>query len=104
MKHQKGGNLFGALWTGTAFFAASNAKTYAGFLKSFAMYSLVVIALMVAAYYVAALLGLTRREGFVDGAFGKCTNGGVKVQEGGQWVCKTEKSTVVTTEPDAVSA
>ena len=34
---QKGGNVFGALWTGTAFYAASKAKSYTGFLKSFAM-------------------------------------------------------------------
>ena len=97
-KAQKGGNLFGALWTGTAFYAASKAKSYTGFLKSFAMYSLVVIALMVVAYFVAGALGLTNREGFVDGAFGQCTNGGVVVEENGQKVCKTDKSTVVMTE------
>jgi hypothetical protein len=34
----------------------------------------------------------------VDGAFGKCTNGGVVVEENGQKVCKTDKSTVVMTE------
>ena len=96
-KSQKGGNLFGALWTGTAFYAASKAKSYTGFLKSFAMYSLVVIALMVVAYYVASALGLSR-EGFVQGAFGQCTNGGVVVEENGQKVCKTDKSTVVMTE------
>jgi hypothetical protein len=97
MAHQKGGNLFGALWTGTAFFAASKARSYTGFLKSFAMYSVVVIALMVAAAYIAQMLGW-KREGFVDGAFGKCTNGGVVVEENGQKVCKTDKSTVVMTE------
>ena len=100
---QKGGNIFGALWTGTAFFAASKAKTYTEFLKSFAMYSVVVIAVMVAGAFLARMLGLSR-EGFVQGAFGQCPNGGVKVQEGGQWVCKTDKSTVVTTEPDPVMA
>lgn len=92
---QKGGNLYGALWTGTAFFAASKARTYTDFLKSFAMYSLVVIAIMVAGWFVLRALG---REGFVQGAFGQCTNGGVVVQENGQTVCKTDKSTVVMTE------
>jgi hypothetical protein len=98
MSKQKGGNVFGALWTGTAFYAASKAKSYTGFLKSFAMYSLVVIALMFVAYVIAGALGLTRREGFVAGAFGQCTNGGVVVEEKGQKVCKTDKSAVVMTE------
>jgi isoleucyl-tRNA synthetase len=98
MAKQKGGNLYGALWTGTAFFAASKAKTYVDFLKSFAMYSVVVIAIMVAGWFIASALGLVKREGFVDGAFGQCTNGGVVVEENGQKVCKTDKSTVVMTE------
>lgn len=97
MSKQKGGNIFGALWTGTAFFAASKARTYADFLKAFAMYSVIVIALMVVAAYVVQMLGW-KREGFVDGAFGKCTNGGVVVEENGQKVCKTDKSTVVMTD------
>lgn len=95
MAKQKGGNLYGALWTGTAFFAASKARTYTDFLKSFAMYSLVVIAIMVAGWFLMSALG---REGFVQGAFGQCTNGGVVVEEKGQKVCKTDKSTVVMTE------
>lgn len=97
MAKQKGGNLYGALWTGTAFFAASKARTYTDFLKSFAMYSLVVIAIMVAGWFLMSALGFGR-EGFVQGAFGQCTNGGVVVEENGQKVCKTDKSTVVMTE------
>ena len=92
---QKGGNIYGALWTGTAFFAASKARTYTDFLKSFAMYSVVVIAIMLAGWVIMRAIG---REGFVQGAFGQCTNGGVVVEENGQKVCKTDKSTVVMTE------
>ena len=98
MSKQKGGNIYGALWTGTAFFAASKARTYTDFLKSFAMYSVVVIAIMLAGWFIARALGWTGREGFVQGAFGQCTNGGVVVEENGQKVCKTDKSTVVMTE------
>ena len=97
MSKQKGGNVFGALWTGTAVFAATKSRTFADFLKSFAMYSVIVIAIMLAGWFLARALGLTR-EGFVQGAFGQCTNGGVVVEENGQKVCKTDKSTVVMTE------
>jgi hypothetical protein len=43
MAGKKGGGLLEGLWTGTAFFAASNSKTFAGFVGNFLVYSLVLI-------------------------------------------------------------
>ena len=39
----KGGGLIEVLWTGTAFFAASRAKTFTGFVGNFLMYAVVLI-------------------------------------------------------------
>ena len=39
----KGGGLIEGLWTGTAFFAASRAKTFAGFVGNFLMYAVVIV-------------------------------------------------------------
>ncbi len=39
----KGGGVIEGLWTGTAFFAASRAKTFTGFLSNFLMYAVVLI-------------------------------------------------------------
>lgn len=46
------------LWTGTAFFAASNARTFAGFVGNFLVYSLVLIlGFMVVAWILKAVTG-----------------------------------------------
>lgn len=65
MAGKKGGGLIEGLWTGTAFFAASNARTFAGFVGNFLVYSLV---LVVGAMLVAWVLRLvTGREMFSVG-------------------------------------
>jgi len=43
MAKGKGGGLVEGLWTGTAVFAASNSRTFAGFVGNFLVYSLVLI-------------------------------------------------------------
>lgn len=40
---KKGGGIVEGLWTGTAFFAASNSKTFLGFVTTFLLYSVVLI-------------------------------------------------------------
>lgn len=50
------------LWTGTAFFAASNSKTFAGFVGTFFVYSLVLVAGFVIVAFV--LRAVTGREMF----------------------------------------
>ena len=46
------------LWTGTAFFAASNAKTFAGFVGNFLVYSLVlVVGFMLVAWVLRLVTG-----------------------------------------------
>ena len=57
-KGNKGGGIVEGLFTGTAFFAASNAKTYAGFVGTFLLYSLVlVVGFMVVAWVLRAVTG-----------------------------------------------
>jgi hypothetical protein len=58
MAKGKGGGLVEGLWTGTAFFAASNAKTFAGFVGNFLVYSLVlVVGFMLVAWVLRTLTG-----------------------------------------------
>ena len=46
------------LWTGTAFFAASNAKTFAGFVTNFLVYALVLsVGFMVVAWVLRLVTG-----------------------------------------------
>lgn len=54
----KGGGLESALWTGTAFFAASKASSFTGFLKSFAKYAVVLIILLMIMYAILKALGI----------------------------------------------
>ena len=54
----KGGGLVEGLWTGTAFFAASNSKTFAGFVGNFLVYSLVlVLGFMLVAWLLRVVTG-----------------------------------------------
>jgi hypothetical protein len=58
MAGKKGGGLMEGLWTGTAFFAASNAKTFAGFVGNFLVYSLVlVVGFMLVAWVLRTVTG-----------------------------------------------
>lgn len=58
MAGKKGGGLIEGLWTGTAFFAASNARTFAGFVGNFLVYSLVlVVGAMLVAWVLRAVTG-----------------------------------------------
>jgi hypothetical protein len=64
-KGQKGGNFVSALWTGTAFFAASRAKTFTGFLGDFLKYAIIIVLIMLAFWMVLGVLGVARYEGFM---------------------------------------
>lgn len=58
MAKGKGGGLVEGLWTGTAFFAASNAKTFSGFVGNFLVYSLVlIVGFMLVAWVLRTLTG-----------------------------------------------
>ena len=58
MAKGKGGGLVEGLWTGTAFFAASNSKTFAGFVGNFLVYSLVlVLGFMLVAWLLRVVTG-----------------------------------------------
>ena len=57
-KTAKGGGVIEGLFTGTAFFAASNAKTFAGFVSSFLLYSVVlIVGFMIFAWLLKTLTG-----------------------------------------------
>ena len=60
----KGGSITGALWSGTAVYAATNAKSYKGFLTSFATYAVVLIVILLVINFVLQALGV-RMERFV---------------------------------------
>lgn len=53
----KGGSLIGALEVGTAFYAAKNARSFTGFLKSFAFYAVILILIGFALTYVFDIFG-----------------------------------------------
>jgi hypothetical protein len=58
MAKKNGGGLVEGLWTGTAFFAASNSKTFAGFVGNFLVYSLVlVLGFMLVAWVLRVVTG-----------------------------------------------
>ena len=55
---KRGGGLIEGLWTGTAFFAASNARTFADFVGKFLVYSLVlIVGAMVVAWLIRTVTG-----------------------------------------------
>jgi hypothetical protein len=56
MAPKKGGGFGDALLTGTAFYAASKARTFPGFLGSFAQYSVIILAIFLAVWFVAKAL------------------------------------------------
>lgn len=62
MTKKNGGGLMEGLWTGTAFFAASNSRTFVGFVGNFLLYSLVLIVGFMLVAWVLRLV--TGREMF----------------------------------------
>lgn len=58
MAMKKGGGIIEGLWTGTALFAATNSRTFAGFVASFLLYAVVlVIGFMLVAWVLKAVTG-----------------------------------------------
>jgi hypothetical protein len=54
----KGGGIIEGLWTGTAFFAASRAKTFVGFVSDFLLYAVViVVGFLVVSFVLKAVTG-----------------------------------------------
>ena len=82
---KKGGGLGNALLTGTAIFAASKARTYPGFLWSFAQYGLVLVAIGLAVWVVAKALRIEY--------FDECAAVGAP-SEGGDKKCTTAAGNV----------
>lgn len=58
MASKKGGGIVEGLFTGTAFFAASNAKSFAGFVTTFLLYcAILLVGFMAIAYILRSVSG-----------------------------------------------
>lgn len=58
MAMKKGGGVVEGLFTGTAFFAASNSKSFLGFVTTFLLYSaILLVGFMAVAYIMRAVSG-----------------------------------------------
>jgi hypothetical protein len=67
MAKVKGGSgVVEGLWAGTAFFAATKAKTFAGFITSFLVYAVILIVVIAVAMWVLKAVGLQVREKMTD--------------------------------------
>ena len=68
MAGKKGGaiGVVEGLWAGTAIFAATKAKTYAGFITSFLVYAVVLMVFIAVAVWVLKSLGIQWREKMTD--------------------------------------
>jgi len=76
MAPKKGGSgIVEGLWAGTAFFAATNAKTFAGFITSFVVYAIVLMIVIAVAAWVLKSLGIQWREKMTDVGAIKCQPG-----------------------------
>ena len=64
MAKKGGAGIVEGLWAGTAFFAASNARTFMGFVTSFLVYAVVLIVLLAAGAWVLSSVGFQWKEKF----------------------------------------
>ena len=78
MAIKKGGGIVEALWTGTAFFAASRSNTFLAFLTKFFVYAIVLTVLMVIAGWV---LGQWTGREFFSVAQIQCPAGSTAVEK-----------------------
>ncbi len=69
------------LWAGTAFFAASKAKTFPAFITSFLVYAVVLIVVIAAGMWVLKTLGLQMREQMTDIGAIQCQAGEVETPD-----------------------
>ena len=77
MVHSKkgGSGVVEGLWAGTAFFAASKAKTFAGFITSFLVYAVILMVLIALGMMVLKSLGIQMREKMTDVGAIQCQAG-----------------------------
>jgi hypothetical protein len=79
MPGKKGGGFMEGLWAGTAFFAASHSKTFAGFIGKYMIYALVlVVGFMILGLIFQTLMG--RNEKFSVSEI-KCPKGSTPTEK-----------------------
>jgi hypothetical protein len=68
MTAKKGGSIgvVEGLWAGTAFFAATKAKTYSGFLTSFLVYAVILMVFLAVVAWFLRTSGIQWRERMTD--------------------------------------
>jgi hypothetical protein len=82
MANKKGGSgIVEGLWAGTAFFAATKAKTFPAFITSFLMYAVVLIVFIAVGMWVLKTLGLQVREKMTDIGAIQCQAGEVETND-----------------------
>ena len=73
---KKGGSgIVEGLWAGTAIFAATKARTFAGFITSFVLYAVVLIVVLAVGAMVLKALGIHWREKMTDVGAIQCQPG-----------------------------
>ena len=77
MAIKKGGaiGVVEGLWAGTAFFAATKARTYAGFVTSFLVYAVVLMVVLAVGVWLMKTMGLQWREKMTDVGAIQCQAG-----------------------------
>ena len=96
MKKKGGSEIAGALWAGTAVFAATKAKTYSGFIVSVVIYGAILMVVLAAAAWVLKSLGIQMREKMTDIGALPCPPGQSEgVSDAGERVCKGANATYV---------
>ncbi len=81
------------LWTGTAFYAASHAKSFGGFVGAFIMYALAIVVSITVLMWVLSQVGLIPREKFSVAEI-PCPPGSSSETRNGERVCVSPSGTV----------
>jgi hypothetical protein len=106
MPTKKGGSgIVEGLWAGTAFFAATKANSFTGFVVSFVVYAIALMVILALAAWLLKTVGLQMREKMTDIGALPCPPGQTSgVNEGGERVCRSATATYIYPSPSGPSA
>jgi hypothetical protein len=83
---KKGGaGVVEGLWAGTAFFAATKARSFTGFITSFVIYAVILMVVIAGATWLLKTLGLSMPKETFEGM--TCPDGSAPRMENGAKVC-----------------
>lgn len=103
MAVKKGGaGIIEGLWAGTAFFAATKARSFTGFVTSFLIYAVALIVLIAVGTWVLKMVGVQLREKMTDIGALPCPPGQSEgTNDAGERVCRSANATYVYPSPSA---